>query len=221
MKDPIFDKAWLNEKVYLKKWSPKQINTIKNKTKITFSEIFNDIKSIKKCLIIGLNAETLIGMSYLFKNIKIINVDYSPAVIENTKELLKLNKEHINKISDIKLVCQRMEKYTELDADLIYFHYSLSFSDVKKTIRNLEKNCKKNTVILIEEIMYPFIYAKYITKFNEYYTKERHDVYIKWKKNIVLIKKLLDKSKKFKHINNYVSRNYSSIPTLTLIYKVI
>lgn len=168
-----------------------------------------------------MNAETLIGTSYLFKNIKIVNVDYSPAVIENTKELLKINKEYINKNSDIKLVCQRMEKYTDLDVDLIYFYFSLSFSDVKKTIRNLEKNCKKGSFILINEIMKPFIYAKYITKFNEYYTKEKHDVDNKWKKNIVLIKKLLDKSKKFKHINNYVSLNYSPIPALTLIYKVV
>lgn len=221
MKKPIFDEKWLDEKVYLKKWSPKYINKIQSRSRIFFSEIFNDLGSIKNCLIIGMNAETLIGLSYLFKNIKIINVDYSPAVIENTKELLKINKEYINKNSGIKLVCQRMEKYTDLDVDLIYFYYSLSFSDVKKTIRNLEKNCKKNTFILINEIMKPFIKTKYITKFNEFHTKENHDHAIKWKKNIVLIKKLLDKSKKFKHINNYVSLIYSEFPTLTLIYKVI
>ena len=64
-------------------------------------------------------------------------LDYSLNMINIVKKTIKLN---LNSSNEIKFVQEKMENYSELhNIDNIIFTFSMSFSEIDKTIKNLDK----------------------------------------------------------------------------------
>tara|TARA_X000000950_G_scaffold44431_1_gene50264 strand:- start:4212 stop:4868 length:657 start_codon:yes stop_codon:yes gene_type:complete len=144
---------------------------------------------------------------------ELIVLDYSLNMLNIVKKTIKLN---LNSSKNIKFVEEKIENYTELsNIDNIIFTYSMSFSDVNKTIKNLDKNCKIGCKIFILESFKPFIQlmrTDLIKKDKKYF--------LKWKNNSLKIEKLLDNNKNWKKISKKKIIHYfkSENPVIILNY---
>lgn len=187
--EPLNHLDWINPSK-LKYFSQKR-------DKIFIDKYFNWFKNILKNIngnILQIGGGSTSGMiSVILSKFtdELIVLDYSLNMLNIVKKTIKLN---LNSSKNIKFVEEKMENYTELsNIDNIIFTYSMSFSDVYKTIKNLDKNCKIGCKIFIMEAFKPFV-ALMRTDLIE--KDKKH--YLKWKNNSLKIEKLLDKNKNWK-----------------------
>lgn len=90
----------------------------------------------------------------------------------------------------------------------------MSFSDINKTIKNLDKNCKMGCKIRIAETMKSIILTMRTDLSQEVLEKQK-----KWKTNLLKIEKLFDKNKNWKKEKKVIGGSkYHSIPDLILHY---
>ena len=147
--------------------------------------------------------------SYILAQIstKLTIVDYSPAMIKIIKKTFKLNN---LSTKNIDIVCDIMESYNKNlpQADFVIFTWSISFSNLNKTIKNITKNCKKGCKIIIAETLRPIL-ASMRTDLS----KEKHLEMIKWKNNLLKIEKLFNKNKAWKktYKKKILGRNIPSL----------
>jgi hypothetical protein len=187
--EPLNHLDWINPSK-LKYFSQKR-------DKIFIDKYFNWFKNILKNIngnILQIGGGSTSGMiSVILSKFtdELIVLDYSLNMLNIVKKTIKLN---LNSSKNIKFVEEKMENYTELsNIDNIIFTYSMSFSDVYKTIKNLDKNCKIGCKIFIMEAFKPFVAlmrTDLIEKDKKYF--------LKWKNNSLKIEKLLDKNKNWK-----------------------
>ena len=187
--EPLNHLNWINPSK-LKYFSQKR-------DKIFIDKYFNWFKNILKNIngnILQIGGGSGAGMiSVILSKFtdELIVLDYSLNMLNIVKKTIKLN---LNSSKNIKFVEEKIENYTELsNIDNIIFTYSMSFSDVNKTIKNLDKNCKIGCKIFIMEAFKPFVAlmrTDLIEKDKKYY--------LKWKNNSLKIEKLLDKNKNWK-----------------------
>ena len=144
---------------------------------------------------------------------KLTIVDYSPQMIKELKKTLKLNKIHMKNIT---IVNEKMENYKEnlKDADYIIFTFSMSFSNINKTIKNITDNSKIGCKIIIAETLKPIIFDMR-TDLN----KEHKINNTKWKNNLLKIEKSFNKNLSWKLLKKDIKGN--RIPNLILHYTKI
>jgi SAM-dependent methyltransferase len=200
-----------------KKLDEKFINIRIDFYKKIFSK-YNINNSNKKIIEVGTGSgELLIILSNIFNYVR--GIDFSQKMIDNAKEILRVNKHLIKSGSDVDAIVSNMEDYDNYNVfDIILFSLSLSFSNVKKTIENLKKNCKKGTIIIIRETLRSFVYLEYVIKIDKKHkiNKEK-DQLKKWSNNIILLEKIMDYN--FKKIDKNVVIN-KGMPLLQLVYVV-
>ena len=144
-KDPIGHLEWIN---------PKKFRYNSKKFDVIFIEHYfnwfnnNNLKNIKgNILQIGGGSQSGLISVILSKITNQLTIlDYSLNMINIVKKTIKLN---LNSCNEIKFVQEKMENYSELhNIDNIIFTFSMSFSEIEKTIKNLDKNCKIGCKIL-------------------------------------------------------------------------
>lgn len=143
---------------------------------------------------------------------KLTIVDYSPAMIKIIKNTFKLNN---LSTKNIDIVCDLMESYNKNlpQADFVIFTWSMSFSNLNKTIKNITKNCKKGCKVIIAETLRPIL-ASMRTDLS----KETRSEMIKWKNNMLKIEELFNKNKEWKKSQKKEILG-RGIPDLMLYYK--
>lgn len=137
-------------------------------------------------------------------------VDYSLPMIKVIKKTLKLNKIPMKNIT---IVNEKMENYNEnlKNADHIIFSYSMSFSNINETMKNITDNSKIGCKINIAETLKPIIHnmrTDLNSKQKKYNTK--------WKNNLLKIEKSFNKKLSWKLLKKEIKGN--GIPSLVLYY---
>ena len=211
-KEPIGHLEWINPKKF--RYNSKKFDVIF--IKHYFNWFNNNILKNIKGNILQIGGGSQSGLISVILS-KITNqltiLDYSLNMINIVKKTIKLN---LNSCNEIKFVQEKMENYSELhNIDNIIFTFSMSFSEIDKTIKNLDKNCKIGCKILIIETMKPFIELM-ITNL----IKKDKKFYLNWKNNSLKIEKLLDNNKNWKKIykTKIIKGFKSNLPIIILNY---
>ena len=203
-KQPIFHKGWL-EADY------KEQLVQQNDYKI-FKYKFED-QITGNIVQFGGGSNSGIWSAILSKMAKHLTVvDYAPNMIKVVKKTFKLNKYPTDNVT---FVCERMEKYnTNLEtADYVIFTYSLSFSNLPATIKNLTKHCKPGCKVIIAETLKPLLMSMCTNLLKDALSEQKL-----WKNNLLKIEGLFDENPFWKKTKKKQILR-AQIPSMHLFYE--
>jgi len=208
LKKPISDKAWLDKNSkwnQILKYTPEKLLMVKKNVKYYLG---NGIKG--NVIQIGAVRTFSLYLYTIATNLTI--VDYSDPAIKASKGTFTKNSYSTKNVT---FVTERMEKYSKLkSADYILFTFSMSFSSIPDTIKNLDNNCKVGCKIIIIETL-----KSLLNSLRTDFSKKELNDKIKWKNNILLIEKLFKKNSKWKLTKKEIKTNeFNGLPNLILHY---